>query len=389
MIPLCDCEGWLPVSVRLRDFLVPALVILAATVLLAVIAHRWVFWHAGAGTQKTNDAYVHANIVPLSTRISDTLRELNVNDYQTVQAGQLIARLDDTDYRAQLQQAESNLDAARAALNDNQVQKQVQRANIATAEHQVQEALDADSAAAANVTSAEADVIQADEERTRQEALYAENATTRQTLEKTVANSRRAHATLDVTVSDERKAAAAVQQARATLLGNQRSLQLLNSKDEDFRADIRQRQAAVANAQVQLNYTSVYAPRGGRVGQRKVFPGQLVSPGVEIISLVEGDSWIEANYQETQLADMRVGDATDIHIDAMPSASFRGHVVDIAPASGAAGALIPPDNATGNFTKVVQRLPVKIAIDSGNVPASQLQPGLSAEVYVHASGARR
>ena len=376
-------------SARLRALLVPALVILSAAVLLAVIAQRWVFWHAGAGTQKTNDAYVHANIVPLSTRISDTLRELNVNDYQTVQAGQLIARLDDTDYRAQLQQAESALDAARAALNDNQVQKQVQRANIATAEHQVQEAVEADNATAANVTSAKADVVQADEERTRQEALYAENATTRQTLEKTVANNRRAHAMLDVAMSDERKAAAAVQQTRATLLSNQRSLQLLNSKDEDFRADIRQRQATVANAQVQLNYTSVYAPMGGRVGQRKVFPGQLVSPGVEIISLVEGDSWIEANYQETQLADMRVGDATDIHIDAMPSASFRGHVVEIAPASGAAGALIPPDNATGNFTKVVQRLPVKISIDSGNVPASQLQPGLSAEVYVYASGTRR
>ena len=376
-------------SSRLRTFLVPAVVILAAAILLSFIAQRWIFWHTGAAAQKTNDAYVHANIVPLSTRISDTLRELNVNGYQTVQAGQLIARLDDTDYRAELQQAESGLDAATAALNDNQVQKQVQRANIATAGHQLQQAVDAEGAAAANVASARAETVQADEERARQEALYAEAATTRQTLEKAVADSLRAHAAEDGALSDSDKAEAAVQQARSTLLSSERSLQLLNSKDEDYRAEIQQRKAAVADAQVQLNYTSINAPTAGRVGQRKVFPGQLVSPGVEIISLVEGDSWVEANYQETQLAGMRVGDRADIHIDAMPSASFRGHVVEIAPTSGAAGALIPPDNATGNFTKVVQRLPVKIAIDSGSVPTSQLQPGLSVEVDVHASGARR
>ena len=185
------------------------------------------------------------------------------------------------------------------------------------------------------------------------------------------------------------KAAAAVQQARAVVLEDERSLKLLNSKDEDYRADVRQREAAVATAQVQLNYTSIYAPADGRVGQRKVFPGQLVSPGVEVISLVEGDTWVEANYQETQLAGMRVGDAADIHIDAMPSSSFRGHVLEISPTSGAAGSLLPPDNASGNFTKVVQRLPVKVSIDSGSVAVSELQPGLSAEVYVHASGVTR
>ena len=373
---------------RLRTFLVPVLIVLAAAVLFLFIAHRWVFWQSGAATEKTNDAYVHANIVPLSTRISDTLRELNVNDYQTVHAGQLLARLDDTDYQAALQQAESNLDAAHAALDDNQAQKRVQRAAIGMAQEQAQEAVRNEQAAAANVATAEAEAIRADEERRRQEALYAENATTRQTLEKAVADSRRAHATRDGAESDRKKAAAAVGAARDAVLQNQRSLELLNSKDEDYRATIRERTAAVASAQVQLNYTKIYAPSDGRVGQRKVFPGQLVSPGAELISLVEGGTWVEANYQETQLAGMRVGDAADIHIDAMPSSSFHGHVLEIAPTSGAAGSLLPPDNATGNFTKVVQRLPVKIAIDSGNVPANQLQPGLSAEVYVHASGAR-
>ncbi len=375
-------------SVKARSFIIPAVVILAAVALLLVIAQRWVFWRSDAATKKTNDAYVHANIVPLSTRISDTLRELNVNDYQTVHAGQLLAKLDDTDYQSELQQAESSLDAARAALNDNQVQKQVQKASIASARQQVEEAVKAEAAAAANVASAQAGTDQADEERHRQEALYAENATTRQKLEKAVADSREAHAKSDGAESDRLKAAAAVQQAGATVLEDERSLELLNSKDEDYRADVRAKQAAVATAQVQLNYTSIYAPADGRVGQRKVFPGQLVSPGVEVISLVEGDTWVEANYQETQLAGMRVGDAADIHIDAMPSSSFHGHVLEISPTSGAAGSLLPPDNASGNFTKVVQRLPVKVAIDSGNASVSELQPGLSAEVYVHASGAR-
>ena len=375
-------------SVRPRSFIIPALVITAAAALLFVIARRWVYWQSSAANEKTDDAYVRANIVPLSTRISDTLRELNVNDYQTVRAGQLVAKLDDKDYRSELDQAESSLDAANAALQDNQVQKQVQRASIAAAQQQVEEAVSAESTAAANVATAKSEVVRADEERQRQEALYAENAATRQTLEKAAADSRRAHASLDGAESDRMKAAATVQQARATVLGDERTLKLLNSKDEDYRASIRERAAAVGTAQVQLNYTKIYAPADGRVGERKVFPGQLVSPGLEVISLVEGVTWIEANYQETQLAGMRVGDAADIHIDAMPSSSFHGHVMEIAPTSGAAGSLLPPENATGNFTKVVQRLPVKVAIDSGSVSANQLQPGLSAEVYIHASGAR-
>ncbi len=375
-------------SVRARSFIIPVLIITAAAALLFVIAQRWVFWRSNAATEKTDDAYVRANIVPLSTRISDTLRELNVNDYQTVHAGQLVAKLDDKDYQSELQQAESSLDAAHAALDDNQAQKRVQRATIAAAQQQVEEAVSAESAAAANVATAKAEVVRADEERHRQEALYAENAATRQTLEKAVTDSLRAHATLDSAESDRMKAAAAAQQARATVLGDERTLELLNSKDEDYRASIRERAAAVGTAQVQLNYTNIYAPADGRVGERKVLPGQLVSPGVEVISLVEGVTWVEANYQETQLAGMRVGDAADIHIDAMPSSTFHGHVLEIAPTSGAAGSLLPPENATGNFTKVVQRLPVKVAIDSGSVATNQLQPGLSAEVYVHASGAR-
>ena len=375
-------------SVKPRSFIIPLLVLFAAGVLFAIIARRWVYWQSSAATEKTDDAYVRANIVPLSTRISDTLRELNVNDYQTVRAGQLVAKLDDKDYQFELDQAESSLDAANAALQDNQVQKQVQRASIAAAQQQVEEAVSAESAAAANVATAKSEVVRADEERQRQEALHAENAATRQTLEKAVADSRRAHASLDGAESDRMKAAATVQQARATVLGDKRTLELLNSKDEDYRASIRERTSAVGTAQVQLNYTKIYAPADGRVGERKVFPGQLVSPGLEVISLVEGVTWIEANYQETQLAGMRVGDAADIHIDAMPSSSFHGHVMEIAPTSGAAGSLLPPENATGNFTKVVQRLPVKVAIDSGSVSANQLQPGLSAEVYIHASGAR-
>ena len=184
------------------------------------------FWQSSASTEKASDPYVHANIVPLSTRISDTLRELNVNDYQVVCAGQLVAELDDTDYQAELHEAESNLDAAHTAFDDNQAQKQVQRASIAAAQQQADEAMRTEQATGGNVVSAQAEAIEVDEERRRQEALYAENVTTRRTLEKAVAESRRAHGALDSAEGDRKKAAAAVNAARENEVGNERSASL-------------------------------------------------------------------------------------------------------------------------------------------------------------------
>jgi membrane fusion protein, multidrug efflux system len=133
---------------------------------------------------------------------------------------------------------------------------------------------------------------------------------------------------------------------------------------------------------VSLAYTKIVAPADGRVGRLRVHPGQLVAAGVQVVDFVQNGAWIEANFLETQLAHVRVGDTADINIDAYPSQILHGHVSEVAPASGSATALLPPDNATGNFTKVIQRVPVKIVFD-GNPSGDILRPGLSAEVTVH------
>jgi membrane fusion protein (multidrug efflux system) len=143
-----------------------------------------------------------------------------------------------------------------------------------------------------------------------------------------------------------------------------------------LQADLLAKQAALAAATVNLGYTKIYAPGDGNVGERQVRPGQLVSPGIQVISFVDVTKWVQANYRETQLTNVKVGDPAELRIDQYPGQTIRGKVLEIAPASGSQFALLPPDNATGNFTKVVQRIPVKIALND-KAFAAQLRPGLS------------
>ena len=374
-------------SSRRAGWLLPAVVLLVAALLLALVLVRWNFWR-GSGVQTTNDAYIHANIVPLSTRVTGTLRTLNVNDYQRVRAGELIAQVDDADTRAQVEQAESALAAAEAALNDNQVQKQVQADRIEQTGHQVDVAAEDQRVALGQVTSAEAETRRTSDERRRQENLYQDQATTRQSLERAVAQDDQSHGSFESATANAKKAGDAVLAERAVLAQSRQDLQLLNAKDQDLRAEIRQRLAAVKAAQVQLDYTVIHAPVDGLVTERKVFPGQLVSPGMEVIALVEGGLWVQANVEETQLAGLRPGDAADIRVDAVPGKVFHGHVLEFSPASGSQTALLPPDNASGNFTKVIQRIPVKISLEDSNTELERLRPGFSCEVKIHPSEAR-
>jgi len=182
------------------------------------------------------------------------------------------------------------------------------------------------------------------------------------------------------------RAQASLASSRSLLETEKRQRAALDVKDGLYRADIQAKQAAIIVAQVNLGYTRIVAPTAGAVGERHVQEGQLVAPGMQVVDLVKGDVWIQANYKETQLTNIRPGDAADIKIDAFPGALLHGKVVEIAPASGSQFALLPPDNATGNFTKVVQRLPVKIALDPGHPLQGRLRPGFSVIVTVHASG---
>ena len=186
--------------------------------------------------------------------------------------------------------------------------------------------------------------------------------------------------------ADLARAEAALTSSRTLLETAKRQRAALDTRDALYRADIQAKQAAIVVAQVNLAYTQIAAPGAGAVGERHVQEGQLVAPGMQLVDLVKGDVWVQANYKETQLTNIRRGDVADITIDTFPGVVLHGKVAEIAPASGSQFALLPPDNATGNFTKVVQRIPVKIVLDPGHPLQDRLRPGFSAVVTIHASG---
>ena len=369
-----------------KRIIIPVVTLAVAALLFFAINGCWNSWEGRAGDQKTDDAYVRADMTPLSTRISGTVRSMDVNDYQSVTQGQLLVQLDDEDYRAKLAEAKAALAGAQAELADNQAAKAVQDAKIQNAETGITQATAAVSAAQAAITAVQPQVERAELERKRQQALIAAQAATHQTLEQTNATAAQLTGTLVGQQASLTSAEAALASSRATLEAAKRERTALDTKDSLYKADIQAKQADIIVAEVNLGYTRIVAPTAGAVGERHVREGQLVSPGQEVIDLVRGDVWIEANYKETQLTNMRQGDTAEIRIDTFPGVVLHGKVAEISPASGSQFALLPPDNATGNFTKVVQRIPVKIVLDSGHPLQNMLRPGFSVEVTVHASG---
>jgi membrane fusion protein (multidrug efflux system) len=369
-----------------RAFVIPLIILVVAAVLFFVINARWTSWLGGRAEQETDDAYVQADMTPLSTRISGTVRKMKVNDFDSVKASQVLVEIDDDEYRAIVEEAKAALAASQAALEDNQAAKRIQEAKIQAAEAMVTEAEAAVSTARAGVDSTQPEVERTALERKRQEALLASKATTLQQLQSAVAEAEHYSGLLASRQGDLARAQAALASSRVQIEAQKRELAALDSRDAVYRADIQAKRAAITVAEVNLSYTRIAAPANGEVGKRDVQEGQLVTPGMQIIELVRGDMWILANYLETQLTNIRKGDVADIKIDAFPGVVLHGKVVEIAPASGSQSALLPPDNATGNFTKVVQRIPVKIALDPGHPLQGRLRPGLSTEVTIHASG---
>ena len=361
---------------------IPILVLAVAIFLIFAIRGNWDSWKSNAVLQKTYDAYVTADQIPLSTRVSGTVQRVGVQDYQPVKAGQSIVELDHSDYQASVDEARAAISAAHAELTANQDAKRAADANIDAAQASVEQAQAAADAAQAAIEASQAQVTQAVSEYQRQETLLASRAATRQQFEQVQEARDAAQAALQSRRADLVRAKAAVASSRAALAGALQQRAALNAKDAGLEAQIAAKTAGVTIAQVSLAYTKITAPADGRVGRLKVHPGQLVGAGVQVVDFVQDGAWVEANFLETQLAHVRVGDTADIKIDAYPSQILHGHVSEIAPASGSATALLPPDNATGNFTKVVQRVPVKILFD-GKPSGDILRPGLSAEVTVH------
>jgi membrane fusion protein (multidrug efflux system) len=396
-----------------KQWLVPGLVLLMAAAILLMITGNWNRWVSGRTEQQTDDAYVRSDLTPLGTKVAGLVATVAVSDYQSVRAGDLLVQLRDDDFRAQVQQAEAAVVAGQDALINNQRQKELQDARIAQAIEGIHAAEADITAAQAGVAAAnsavasarsameatQAEVQRTELERRRQEALIAVESATRQKVEQAVASAESykaqlasrnaeiasAQAQLASSEADSKKAQAQLGSRHAELEAQKRQRSVLDSQEMMLKSDLNAKRAALVVARTNLDYTRIVAPENGRVGERKVLPGQLVSPGTQVISLVQEDVWIQANYKETQTRHMRSGDLAMIRVDALPGVQLRGRVDHLSPASGSSFALLPPDNASGNFTKIVQRVPVKIVLDPDQPAVQRLRSGLSVIATVRIS----
>jgi len=354
----------------------PVLVVFLAAAVVFTITRNWNSWEGGRIEQVTDDAYVRGDVTPLSTKVAGIVRDVEVADFQSVHQGDLIVGLDDDDYRAQVAQASAAVEAAKAAIENNRRQKQLQHAKVDRALAGVSEAEAEISASQAGIEAAQADIDRTLPERRRQENLIRTSSTTEPKLEQVVAEEERSRAQLASRQASLQQAKAALSSSQSAAAAEHSGLDVLNSQELQLIADLHAKEAALTVTQVNLGYTKIQAPADGSVGERQVRPGQLVSPGTQVIPFVSRIKWVQANYRETQLTNVKIGDPAEIRVDEYPGKVFRGKVIEIAPASGSQFALLPPDNATGNYTKVVQRIPVKIAFDDSEI-ATTLQPGLS------------
>ena len=338
------------------------LVFIVAVGIIIVVSTNWTRWEGGAGWQSTTDAYLQADLTPISAKVAGYVRNLPIEDYERVHEGQVIAKLVDDDYRAAVAQAEANIASATAQQHTLEAQRELQYANI--------------NGARATVAATTAVREQNDRDIDRQQRLL-----------RTGSSSVEAHERLE-TVHAQLQAQ--LIQNQAQLRAAERQLAVLDAQLAQSRAAIQAARAALAVAMLNLQYTTIVATQDGVLGQRQVKPGQLVGVGSQITTLTPlPHLWVIANYKETQLTHMAVGQKAEISVDTFPGRTLRGHVLAFAPGSGAEFALLPPDNATGNFTKVVQRIAVKIVIDDAAGLNDRLVPGMSVEARVYARESRR
>jgi membrane fusion protein, multidrug efflux system len=328
----------------------------AAAWLVWYVAGHWSRWTGSVRLEATDDAYIAGDVTPLSARVSGYIATVAVNDYQTVHKDDLIAVIDPSDYEAQLVLAQANLAAAQANLANLANQRDVQHALIRQAE--------------ATIEATDADVLRYDLEAKRQrELLRGGTAGTPQFVEQADANAKRSNAQRMLNEAQ-------LDQQKALLAG-------LDVQEKQIGAQIRAAEAQVTLASDNLRYTRIVSPADGMVGQRQVRPGQFVNIGTQVIAAVPlPNLWVIANYKETQMAHVRLGQPARIAVDAFPDLVLTGHVDSWSPGTGSTFALLPPDNATGNFTKVVQRVPVKIALDSDPALGALVRPGMSVEATI-------
>jgi membrane fusion protein (multidrug efflux system) len=414
--------------------------IIGAVVLLLAVVFGVRYWLYARSHESTDDAFIDGHIIQVSPKVSGYVAKIYVKDNQQVKEGDLIAELDARDYEVRLQQAQAALDAglakeneaksnvsltratssatvqqARAAVQRSRTQVQSQRAGAASSQSKANEASSAVATAEANVAqtqaqvvAAQADVTRANADVERYRALYAKDEVSKQQLDQAVAAANTANAQLEaarqrVTAAQARvnearaaqsAAAQTAQQAESQIGGAQagvnealgrlaeanaapQQVAVSEAQAKTAGATTEQLRAAVAQAELELSYTKLYAPESGRVTRKSVEEGALVQIGQPLMAIVTGDVWVTANFKESQIGRMTPGQSVEISVDAYPDKVFKGHIDSIQAGTGSRFSLIPPENATGNYVKVVQRVPVKIVFDESPDPKHMLAPGMS------------
>jgi membrane fusion protein, multidrug efflux system len=346
-----------PVAAHARKRRLRVVAAVAGVLLLGVGAYYGQYWWTqGRYLVTTDDAYVGAKNATLSPKVSGYIAEVAVEDNVEVAAGDVVARIDDGDYRLAVQNARDQIGVQQATIDRLGRQTTAQIAAVDQAK--------------AQLASAKAGATRAQLELKRQQDLATRQINSRQALEQAEANAE--------------QAVASVQAADAAIAAASANVDVLKAQQEEARRTLQQYQTALAKAERDLSFTVIKSPFDGVIGNRAVQVGDYVQPTQRLASLVPMDAvYIDANFKETQLAGLKPGQPVRISVDALPDRTLEGRVASLAPASGSVFSLLPPDNATGNFTKIVQRLPVRILVPAEVAEQSVLRPGMSVIVSVN------
>jgi membrane fusion protein (multidrug efflux system) len=332
---------------------------LAAFIGAAVFGYH--YWTVGRFIESTDDAYVGGDVTVIAPKVPGFIAEVAVTDNQMVHAGDLLVRLDDRDYKAALDRAEAAVAAQTATLANLDASRQLQLAVI--------------SGAKAGVSAADAETVRARDDQVRFKALAADNAASIQVFQKADADYKEAQASGD--------------RARAALEAATRQLDVIATQRQQAEAALAGAKADLETARLNLSYTQLRAPVDGYVGNRSGRTGAYATVGTQLLSVVPAQGlWVDANFKESQLAHMLPGQTVTVEADVLPGQTFHGTVVSVAPATGAQFSILPAENATGNFTKIVQRVPVRIALAGDAGTLGKLRPGLSVTAEVDQKGTK-
>tara|TARA_Y100001960_G_scaffold311512_1_gene372140 strand:- start:8 stop:1120 length:1113 start_codon:yes stop_codon:yes gene_type:complete len=335
-----------------RKFLI---LITLALVVFAGGLFGWEWWLTGRFIEKTDNAFVHADITAISPKVGGYVSEVMIDDNVSVNAGDVIVRIEDSSFQADVARAQAELSEKQAALKILQQRRVLQATVIKEAD--------------AAVRAAQANADRRNKELKRAGVLVNQGWA-----------SKRRH---DEAVAEELGAEAEVSRAIARLSAERQQLVVISLERAEVQAEVERSKAELMLTQINLRYTVVRAPSSGIVGNLRVEEGEYVRPGARLAAVVPlNQVWIVANYKETQLTNIVPGQSVKIEVDTFPKVEVNGRVDSLAPASGAQFSLLPPDNATGNYTKVVQRIPIKIVLEPGHALEGRLRPGMSVSTRV-------